>query len=62
VPSIQVLNTLIDQWDAADDARRIGSRARTTGELFAIEQPLLFAPGRTAGIPAETSWGENLNI
>jgi len=32
---------MIDQWDADDDARRIGSRARTVGELFAIEKPLL---------------------
>jgi transposase len=41
VPSIATLNVLIDQWDAADEARRIGSHARTVGELFAIEQPLL---------------------
>jgi transposase len=41
VPSIQALNALIDQWDTDDDARRIGVRARTIGELFAIEQPML---------------------
>jgi hypothetical protein len=32
---------MIDQWDAQDEARRIGGRARAVGELFAIEQPLL---------------------
>jgi hypothetical protein len=47
VPSVEVLNAMIDQWDAADDARRIGGRARTVGELFATEQPLLKA------LPAE---------
>jgi hypothetical protein len=41
VVSIQALNALIDQWDAQDEARRIGSRARTVGELFIVEQPLL---------------------
>ena len=32
---------MIDEWDARDDARRIGARARTIGEDFAIERPLL---------------------
>jgi hypothetical protein len=32
---------MVDAWDEADDARRIGSRARTVGEHFATEQPLL---------------------
>lgn len=41
VPSIQALNAMIDEWDAADEARRIGGRARTVGEFWAIEQPLL---------------------
>ena len=41
VASVQALNAMIDQWDADDDARRIGSRARTVGELFTIEKPLL---------------------
>ena len=41
VPSIGVRNTMIDQWDADDEVRRIGSRARTVGEFLAIERPLL---------------------
>ena len=41
VESFEQLNAMADAWDAADDARRIGSRAHTVGELFAIEQPLL---------------------
>jgi hypothetical protein len=41
VLSVEALNAMIGQWDAADDARRIGSRARTVGKLFAIEKPLL---------------------
>ena len=43
VASVQALNAMVDAWDTADDGRRIGSRARTVGELFAIEQPLLMA-------------------
>jgi hypothetical protein len=31
VESLDELNALIDQRDAADDARRIGARARTAG-------------------------------
>jgi hypothetical protein len=30
---------MIDDWDAADEARRIGGRARTVGEFLAIERP-----------------------
>lgn len=41
VDSLAELNAMIEAWDAADDARRIGSRPRTVGEYFAIEQPLL---------------------
>ncbi len=41
VASIGELNALADEWDAADERRRIGGRARTVGELFAIERPLL---------------------
>jgi len=41
VESFEQLNVMVDAWDAADDARRIGSRAHTVGELFAIEQPML---------------------
>src|ERR1700735_4601117 len=32
---------MIDEWDAGDEARRIGGRARTVGEFLAIERPLL---------------------
>jgi hypothetical protein len=41
VSTLAELNALIDQWDAADDLRRIGSRAHTVGEYFATERPLL---------------------
>jgi hypothetical protein len=41
VNSLAELNTMIDEWDIADERRRIGSRPRTVGEHFAIEQPLL---------------------
>ncbi|MGP3965966.1 IS21 family transposase [Nonomuraea sp. 3N208] len=41
VASIAELNASIDRWDAEDDGRRIGSRAHTVGEYFAIERPLL---------------------
>lgn len=41
VPSVQALNAMIDSWDADDEARRIGSRARIVGDLFGIERPLL---------------------
>src|ERR1700733_12671360 len=41
VPSIQALNAMIDAWDAGDEARRIGRRARTVAGVLAIERPLL---------------------
>jgi hypothetical protein len=41
VGSLAELNAMIDVWDDQDDSRRIGSRARTVGEYFAIERPLL---------------------
>ncbi|GAA3222441.1 hypothetical protein GCM10020216_034680 [Nonomuraea helvata] len=41
VASLDELNELIDLWDAQDEGRRIGARARTVGEYFAIEQPKL---------------------
>jgi transposase len=36
VESFELLNAMVDAWDVADEARRIGSRAHTVGELFAI--------------------------
>ncbi|MEV4283694.1 IS21 family transposase [Actinoplanes xinjiangensis] len=41
VESFDQLNAMVDQWDDQDDARRIGTRDRTVGEDFAVEQPLL---------------------
>ncbi|MGW2206975.1 IS21 family transposase [Streptomyces sp. NPDC001774] len=41
VSSLAELNAQIERWDAEDDDRRIGERARTVGDYFAIEQPLL---------------------
>lgn len=41
VDSLSELNSLVDEWDLADETRRIGSRARTVGEHFVTEQPLL---------------------
>ncbi|WP_067510291.1 hypothetical protein [Actinoplanes sp. TFC3] len=32
---------MVDEWDAADDAGRIGTRPHTVGEHFAVERPLL---------------------
>ncbi|MFG2556223.1 hypothetical protein ACGFWF_40785 [Streptomyces sp. NPDC048581] len=40
-PTLAELNARIDEWDAADNQRRIGARPRTVGEYFAVEQPLL---------------------
>lgn len=41
VDSIAELNAMVEKWDEADEQRRIGARARTVGEYFATEQPLL---------------------
>jgi hypothetical protein len=41
VDSLAELNVMVEGWDAADDARRIGTRPHTVGEHFAIEAPLL---------------------
>jgi transposase len=41
VDSLAELNQIIDRWDEDDEARRIRSRPRTIGELFAAERPLL---------------------
>lgn len=41
VASLAELNALIDQYDRADDDRRISGRARTVGEHYAVEKPLL---------------------
>jgi hypothetical protein len=41
VGSLAELNAMIDAWDEADEARRIGGRPRTIGEYFAVERPLL---------------------
>jgi hypothetical protein len=41
VDSLAELNAQVEAWDAADDARRIGARPRTVGEMFALEAPLL---------------------
>ncbi|WP_222870249.1 Mu transposase domain-containing protein [Actinomadura decatromicini] len=40
VDSLAELNQMIDRWDEEDEARRIRSRPRTIGELFAVERPL----------------------
>lgn len=41
VDTLDELNAMIDRWDREDEARRIGMRPRTVGELFALEAPLL---------------------
>jgi transposase len=43
VESLAELNAQVEAWDAADDARRIGARPRTVGEMFALEAPVLRA-------------------
>lgn len=48
VDSLAELNALIDGWDLVDEARRIGSRPRTIGDLFLVERAMLKA------LPAET--------
>lgn len=40
VESLAELNAMIAEWEAEDDQRRIGSRARTVAADFAVEQPL----------------------
>ena len=62
VDSLAELNAMVDAWDEADDARRIGSRARTVGEHFATEQPPRpFRPSRSrpaAGLPAQDRYAQ----
>jgi hypothetical protein len=41
VESIDELNALLEQWDDADDRRRIGSRAMSVGTDWAFERALL---------------------
>jgi hypothetical protein len=41
VLSVEALDAMIDSWDAADEGRRIGSRARTVGDFLEIERPML---------------------
>jgi hypothetical protein len=41
VDSLAELNAQVEAWDTADDARRIGARPRTVGEMFALEAPVL---------------------
>jgi hypothetical protein len=43
VGSLDELNAMIDVWDVEDEQRRIGSRPRTVGDHFAVEQPVLAA-------------------
>ena len=49
VDSIDELNALVEQWDDADDRRRIGSRAMSVGHDWAFERQLL------RPLPAEPS-------
>nr|WP_240929600.1 IS21 family transposase [Streptomyces coryli] len=41
VASLAELNTLVDEWDATDELRRIGSRTHSVGEYFRMEQERL---------------------
>lgn len=41
VDSLAELNALVDAWDLTDDGRRIGTRPRSVGEMFALESSLL---------------------
>jgi transposase len=41
VDSIAELNALLEAWDDADDARRVGNRTASVGQHWAIERPLL---------------------
>jgi transposase len=47
VDSIEELNGLLEAWDDADDARRVGNRAHSVGHDWAFERELL------APLPAE---------
>jgi transposase len=51
VASLAELNAMIEQWDAADERRRIGSRPRPVSEYFAVERGLLHS---LPGEPFET--------
>ncbi len=41
VDSIEELNALLEAWDDADDARRVGNRTHTVGHDWAMEKPLM---------------------
>jgi len=41
VDTLDELNAMIDRWDIEDEARRIGTRPHTVGQMFALEAPLL---------------------
>ncbi|MEO9220250.1 MAG: IS21 family transposase, partial [Mycobacteriaceae bacterium] len=41
VDSIAALNTLLQAWDEADDARRVGNRTMSVGHDWDLERPLL---------------------
>jgi Mu transposase-like protein len=41
VNSIGELNAMLEAWDDADDARRVGSRTASVGQDWALERPLL---------------------
>ncbi|WP_093885380.1 hypothetical protein [Streptosporangium canum] len=41
VDSPTELHQMMERWDEEDEQRRIRSRPRTSGELFAVERPPL---------------------
>jgi hypothetical protein len=41
VDSIAELNALLEAWDGADDARRVGNRTKSVGHDWALERPVL---------------------
>ena len=41
VDSIEELNVLLEAWDDADDARRVGNRINSVGADWVVERPLL---------------------
>jgi transposase len=41
VDSIEELNVLLEAWDDADDARRVGNRVNSVGADWVVESPLL---------------------